>query len=252
MKEKLRYGFPISTIIYQIVILLAITLTSFLIALLYQSLFLAIVLLIMLFFMGYMFIINYSITFFSYREIILNKMIEVADLKNNECVLDLGTGSGYIAIGFAKHLDSGCMIGADLFHKKTQDLYHYTINNIKINFLGNTLHNATRNAFVEKQDDKVFFIQTDLEKYFPFKSNCFDLVVSSQFLYCIDPHRLSAVLNEIDRVLKTNGRIVLFESNSFMNWDISLVKDFLIKRGYKVDIIPLEYFSNKSLLVGKK
>jgi ubiquinone/menaquinone biosynthesis C-methylase UbiE len=179
-------------------------------------------------------------------------MIRLTNLKGDEKILDLGTGAGFIAIGFAKKLHSGHVYGIDKYHAITDGVFSRFWDEMKINFFGNTIINAERNAHLESQQKKVTFLQGDLTKQFPFSDNEFDIVVCSQFLYCIPDQLLQKVLKETDRILQPLGTIVFFESNRYLQWDIQGVFDFFIDKGYDVELYTVEEMSNKCYLYGKK
>jgi ubiquinone/menaquinone biosynthesis C-methylase UbiE len=179
-------------------------------------------------------------------------MISLAQLTGNEHVLDLGTGAGYIAIHFSKLLDSGIVIGVDKYDQHTPILGGNFFEELKINFFGNTLDHARKNAFIEKQQDKILFVKSDLKHHFPFSDESFNVILSSQFLYCIPQEKIEKVLSEIDRVLKTSGKLIFFESKKFMNWDISNIQLFFKRLGYDTQIQSLNNTANKCIFIAEK
>jgi len=201
---------------------------------------------------AYFFVIHFKKTFSKKRFQILQKMIETVDVKDSEIILDLGTGAGYIAIGFAKKLNRGKVYGIDKYNLKPNGIFSKLFDIAKINFFGNTISNAKHNALVENQQNKTEFLEAELTQCFPFKNESFDVIVSSQFLYCIPQEKLSFVLSEINRVLKSDGMLVFFESKRFFNWDLNDVIDFYEEKGYQHKIIPLDEFKNKIIYHGKK
>ena len=108
------------------------------------------------------------------------------------------------------------------------------------------------NTAIENVPNNICFIKSDLIEPMPFIDHSFNVILSSQLLYCIPSNDLKKVLDEMDRVLSKSGSFVLFESLHFMNWNIQSVKDFFEKKGYNTSIIPLEYLKNKCILVGRK
>jgi len=123
---------------------------------------------------------------------------------------------------------------------------------IKINFIWNTLKIARGNAKIENVEKKCIFIQTDITKSLDFKDNYFDIIVASQFFYCIPYQKRMLVFQEINRVLKKGGKIIFFESKSFIKWKIEEVKDFFENIGYKIQLIPIDEFKKCCILYGEK
>jgi ubiquinone/menaquinone biosynthesis C-methylase UbiE len=179
-------------------------------------------------------------------------MIDHAQISGDETILDLGTGAGYIAIGFARKLESGHVYGIDKYHLAKDGMFSKIADEMRINFFGNTSANAKRNAELENQQDKVTFLQSDIVKSIPFSQRIFDVIVSSQFLYCISESALPSVLEDIDRVLKPSGIVVFFESMHFFDWNIKTVKDFFHQKHYKTTLVKVKEMQNKCYLIGKK
>ncbi len=244
------YGFPLFTILFHGTMIITLSLFTILSIALYG--FISLFLIFFIMFYAYFFVVHFKKTFSSKRFQILQKMIEITDIKGSEIILDLGTGAGYIAIGFAKKLDQGRVYGIDKYELKPHGIFSKLFDVAKINFFGNTISNAKNNALIEKQQDKTEFLEAELTQCFPFKDNSFDVIVSSQCLYCIPQERLSFVLSEINRVLKSDGVLVFFESKRFFNWDFEYVSNFFQKKGYKNKIISLDEFKSKVIYQAKK
>jgi len=251
MNDKLMYGYPISSIFNRVIGLIILSLIIIFIALsisptlgLMISIFLPVFL--------FLFTMHYKTSFLKLRKKILNEVIQKVAIRDNERILDIGTGSGYIAIHLAKQVKNTTIIGIDKYDLKTDGRIHWFIEELKINFFGNTLQHAKQNAKIEHVEQTVDFIKADLLKPFPLDSDYFDAVVSSQFLYCIPSDQLEKVCKEIDRVLKSKGRLVFFETIRFFNWNVKKVFEFFKENGYDVELQPLEYFSNKCLFIAKK
>jgi ubiquinone/menaquinone biosynthesis C-methylase UbiE len=152
----------------------------------------------------------------------------------------------------AQKVPNGLVVGIDKYNLKNKTWYQRYHDKIKINFYGNSLHNAIKNTALENVQDTLCFIKSDLIEPMPFIDYSFDVIISSQLLYCIPLQNLNDVLTEINRVAAKMGTIILFEPIKFMNWDIKVVQDFFEKKGYYISIVPLEYLKNKCILFGRK
>jgi arsenite methyltransferase len=124
-----------------------------------------------------------------------DRILSLIRWNGNEQVLDVGTGSGLLAIGAAKRLNSGKAIGIDIWNN----------NDLSRNSAGKALTNAQ----LENVSDKVDIQEGDvLAADFP--ENTFDVVVSN---LCI--HNVGGKANrdiacqEIHRVLKKNGTAII-------------------------------------------
>jgi len=246
-----RYGFPISSVFFQICVTIFITLLLFL-TIISNFIVGSFLIIVSLFCFWYFLILNFKKKFFSLREKILHQMISQAHLTGIERVLDLGTGAGYIAIQFSKLLDSGTVIGVDKYDQHTPVLGSNFFEELKINFFGNTLEQARQNARIENQQDKIIFVKSDLKRHFPFSNESYNVILSSQFLYCIPQKKIEKVLTEIDRDLKPSGKLIFFESKKFWNWDIAKIQLVFNRLGYHTHIHPLNNMPNKCIFIAKK
>ena len=253
MKQQPNYGFPLYHVLIRILFAIFIILLIILLIALQISIYLILLISVIIVVIFILFgVVLFKRRFLNYRKQLLKKMADIADLKGDEVVLDLGTGAGFLVIGFANFLKNGKTYGVDRYDLKYDNLQTKLFSRIKINFIGNTLKNAKRNAEIENQEKKCEFISADLTKSFSFSDEYFDIILSSQFLYCLSPQQRLPVLQEIDRVLKKDGRIIFFESSSFINWDINEVKEFFEKNGYKIEIKPFHGFKKCCILSGQK
>jgi ubiquinone/menaquinone biosynthesis C-methylase UbiE len=201
---------------------------------------------------AYFLIVSFKKQFLKKRENLLKRIIELADIKGDEKILDIGTGSGFLAIGLSKYLKSGRTFGLDRYSIKSKNLRSHIIEVIKTNFFGNTLKNAKENLEIENVLSKCSFIEADITEPIDFRDQYFDVIVSSQLLYCINREKRDNVFKEIDRVLKKDGKIIFFESKSFINWNIAEAKNYFHKKGYKIKIIPSNEFKTCCILYGLK
>ena len=109
-------------------------------------------------------------------------------------ILDIGCGTGRVAIGMAKILKNGGHIyGIDIFDRSLSN---------------NALETVKTNAKLEKVDNKTTF-QHGSATDIPFEDNFFDVVNISYVLHEIRDKQ--QVLSEIIRILKPGGTIYLTE-----------------------------------------
>ncbi|KYK24261.1 hypothetical protein AYK24_06405 [Thermoplasmatales archaeon SG8-52-4] len=253
MKKKPYYGYPLSHVLSRFLFLFILILVFFTIVISnFLTLLIIPIIIFVLICYIYFFIIKYKRHFLKSRQNLLKKIIKIADLKGDELVLDLGTGSGFLAIGFAKFLKKGKAYGFDIFSFKNENLKTRIINIIKINFFGNTLKNAKENAIIEDVENKCDFILTDITKSLNFPDKNINIIVSSQFFYCVSSKKRLQIFNEINRVLKEDGKIIFFESKSFMGWNINEIKRFFENLDYTISLIPDDNFKKCIILVGHK
>ena len=253
MKNKTNYGFPLSYIFFRALFLLLITLILFGWMIIDNHIF--VVALISFFIISifiYYLVIQFKKQFLEKRDRLLKKFIELADLNGDEKILDIGTGSGFLAIGLSKYLKIGKTIGLDKYSLKSINLKTQIVTSIKTNFIGNTLKNAKENAKIENVSNKCSFIESDITNPLQFNDGYFDIIVSSQLIYCISKIKRPSVFQEIDRVLKKGGKIIFFESKSFLNWNIDEAKNFFENKKYKIEILQSDDFKTCCILFGKK
>ena len=119
------------------------------------------------------------------------------ELKGNEYVLDVGTGTGRTAIQMAKRLTTGKLVGIDIWD--TMELG------------GNSPERTYKNAEIEGVKDKVEFKFGNVLEI-PFDDDVFDIVTCSSVLNNLhrEKDRIKA-LKEILRVLKPKGKLMLLE-----------------------------------------
>ena len=125
------------------------------------------------------------------RERILN----LAKLRGDETVLDVGTGAGLLLVGAAKRAPHGKVIGIDLWASK--DLSN------------NAAVTTMRNVAVEGVADRVE-VQTGDARELAFPDASFDRAVSLLCIHNIEDKADQArACRQIARVLKPGGRVVI-------------------------------------------
>ena len=105
-----------------------------------------------------------------------DQLLDSLALRGDERVLDVGCGRGLLAIGAAKRLKNGKVVGIDVWSP--------------IDLSGNTPDAAKANAKLEGVADKVRIENGDAQKLV-YPDNHYDVVVSSLALHNIpDPMRV--------------------------------------------------------------
>ena len=155
---------------------------------------------------------------------IREELIKLVQPKERDKVLDVGTGGGLLAIGFAKATKNVKAIGIDLWIPGGG---------------GTSLKTARRNAEIEGVADRVEFRRADARDI-PYPDNCFDIVVSSFVLHMIYKNRDMA-FKEMIRVLKPKGKFAVIEPPGGYKWRVDEdLKRKLEKFGLKnVKFIPM-------------
>ncbi len=139
------------------------------------------------------------------------KVLKMVKNHTPDSILDVATGTGDLAIQFAKNIDAKKIIGFDL----SQGM----------------LSMAQKKVANTPLDEKVDFIKGDGEAM-PFKDNSFDVVTVSFGVRNFE--NLEKGLSEILRVLKKGGLFIILET--------SVPEKFPFKQGYHIyskNILPL-------------
>lgn len=242
-KTSTDYGFPLSNAFIGVFSAFCLNLILFLFILLYIN----VKYQLLLFFISLLICIFFEVFFIKlikkrYKkkvEYISNKLTDLADLKGNEIILDLGTGSGVVAMAFAKKLKNGRAIGLDSYDLEGKNIFSQIINLIKVNHFGSNLVNAKKNLIIEKLNDKCEFFTGDLGNPLNFKENSIDIITSRQCLYCISYDKQLKLFKEIDRVLKEDGLLIFQEPRKFFGWNINSLKKYFEGKGYMINCVNL-------------
>jgi arsenite methyltransferase len=127
----------------------------------------------------------------------LDWIAKLLELKGNEYVLDVGSGTGRTSVQIAKRLTTGRLVGIDIWD--TMELS------------GNSPERAYKNAEIEGVKAKVDFKFGNVLEI-PFNDDIFDIVTCSSVLNNLpgEKNRIKA-LKEIFRVLKPGGKCMLLE-----------------------------------------
>ncbi len=121
---------------------------------------------------------------------------DILELKGDELVLDAGCGLGKVAIGVAKNLKSGRVVGIDIWDRRE--------------IPGNSPEKAYENAEIEGVADRVEFRYGNVLAI-PFPDETFDLVTCGSVLNNLSDEEKVKALREMHRVLKPGGRFLLIE-----------------------------------------
>jgi arsenite methyltransferase len=120
-----------------------------------------------------------------------DRMLAMIPWTGAENVLDVGTGRGLLAIGAAKRLTTGRVVGIDIWN--AADL------------TGNTADNFLANAELEGVAERVEVRNADARRM-PFPVGSFDVVLSNVCLHNIaDAKGRAEACREIGRVLRPGG-----------------------------------------------
>lgn len=157
---------------------------------------------------------------------IRDELIKFVQPKDGDKVLDVGTGGGLLAIGFAKALKGGEAVGIDIWTGLGG---------------GTTLKIAKRNAEIEGVADKVKFEEGDARNI-PYPDNYFDIVVASFAIHIVHKEREKA-FQEMVRVLRSGGKFAIIEPPRGYRW---LVDE---KLKVKLEEIGLENVKFQPLVV---
>jgi ubiquinone/menaquinone biosynthesis C-methylase UbiE len=126
-----------------------------------------------------------------------DQLLDSLQLRGDERVLDVGCGLGLLAIGAAKRLKNGKVVGIDVWSP--------------FDLSGNTADAARANVKLEGVQDKVR-IETGDARKLVYPDNHYDVVVSSLVLHNI-PERdeRAQAVREMVRVLKPGGKLAVFD-----------------------------------------
>lgn len=125
------------------------------------------------------------------------RVMDILALCGDEKVLDVGCGRGLMMIRAARRLNSGKVVGVDIWRSEDQS--------------GNNPEAAWENARAEGVIGGIEITDGDARDL-PFGDNTFDVVISSLVLHNIDDKaQRDRAVREISRVLRPGGRLALVD-----------------------------------------
>jgi arsenite methyltransferase len=125
------------------------------------------------------------------------RIIDRAELRESDAVLDVGCGRGLLLTEAARRVPQGLAVGIDLWSEEDQS--------------GNRPEETAENAIREGVADRVE-IKTGDARELPFGADFFDAVVSTMTLHNIRESRgREQAVREMVRVLRPGGRIVIVD-----------------------------------------
>ena len=128
-----------------------------------------------------------------------HKLIELAEIKPSDRIIDVGCGSGKMVEAISKRLGiNGEIIGLEPSK--------YLIENCKKN-------NLNRN---------VKFVQGIMEEI-PYPNKSFDIVLSSLAIHHVPRKAKQKAFKEFNRILKENGRLLILDHGKPNNWILKII-----------------------------
>jgi len=150
------------------------------------------------------------------------QIIDRAELRDSDTVLDVGCGRGLLLTEAARRLPHGLAVGIDLWSEEDQS--------------GNEPEETAKNAVREGVADQVE-IKTGDARELPFGAEFFDAVVSTMALHNIrDAEGREQAVREMVRVLRPGGRIVIVDMAKTEEYAVTLSNAGLlgVERGPRV------------------
>jgi len=127
------------------------------------------------------------------REQLLNSI----PWRGDEAVLDVGCGRGLLAVGAARRLTSGNVVGVDVWDPGA--------------ITGNRPESVLENATAEGVADRVTVKRGDARQL-PFPDSSFDLILSNFVVHEVDTaEERRQIVKEMVRVLRPGGRVALID-----------------------------------------
>jgi ubiquinone/menaquinone biosynthesis C-methylase UbiE len=167
---------------------------------------------------------------------IRKRMLGAVNWRGGETVLDIGAGRGLLAIGAAKRLRAGTVVGIDDWEGAGAAEH--------------TLEKAQRNLELARVHDRVE-LRSDDPRDIAFVDGSFDVVLSLMFLHRIeDAGGRARACCEIARVLKPEGLAIVADSSNVQEYARALQAAGLKVEGPKSCLFAA--YSPLDLVIAKK
>ncbi len=136
------------------------------------------------------------------------KILEIKEEVEGKKILDFGCGDGNSAFFISKNISSYQYSGIDVSVKSIEKACSRNIPNCKFQYYDGT--------------------------NIPFEDDTFDVVFAACVFHHIDEEKHLAALKEIFRVLKKNGKLIVFEHNPYNPFTLKAVHDCPFDIGVKL------------------
>jgi arsenite methyltransferase len=132
-----------------------------------------------------------------YRQALRTTILGAIGWQPSMQVLEVGTGSGMLAIGAAARVADGRVVGVDIWEGTTG---------------GGSVATIRRNARAEGVEDRVELVEADAREM-PFDDASFDVVMASGAVHHIVRERADfrRLIDELTRVLRPEGAVLLWD-----------------------------------------
>lgn len=133
----------------------------------------------------------------------LKLLVDMMEVKKNDKILDLGTGTGYIAFPLAEQYRTSTVIGLDIVTET-----------LKRNAIKAEKSNISNLQFISYEGN-----------IFPFSDNSFDIIIARYTLHHF-PNIMQS-FKEIYRILKPNGKLIISDPTPNENDSCQFVDKYM-------------------------